>query len=185
MQKNYSKKFSSLIKRLRFYRKRKNWITPGKGYCGYQNTFDNYYKICSVVKMNGIITHFDRLSANIHDIKYLIQINDYYPGYAHQEDSAYLREPLQWELFKKNRLLTKMPMRRNQKKSLKQPVIFRDLKKFMETVVYQFPIQENDAKKFWSLLVWIRSIRTSLALLQYLNKLHFHNELNLVKYSLL
>jgi len=104
-------------------------------------------------------------------------------------DKAYLSDPLQLELFEDHRLLLHTPMRANQKNYRKQPVLFRRMRKRIETIFSQFcdqfQIQRTYAKSFAGLDIRILAKITAFTLLQFLNKYEFNNPLNQVKHTLI
>jgi len=161
---------------------------PDHGYCASQNQKYYGYKFHATSTIDGVITHFTITKAHVHDIEYLQEIRDFYPGCTILGDRAYLSDPLQLELFENDRLMLITPMRRNQRNYRKQPSLFRRLRKRIETVFSQFcdqfQIQKNYAKTFLGLATRILSKITAFTLLQYLNKYKFKNKLNHVKHVL-
>jgi len=162
---------------------------PNFGYCAAQNQIYFGYKLHGVCTVNGVITSFDISPANVHDIEYLNDIREHYPGCLLLGDKAYLSDPLQLELFQEDHLLLKTPLRANQKNYRKQPAVFRKARKRIETVFSQFcdqfRIQKNYAKTFWGFATRILAKITGFTLLQYLNKYSSNNQLNHVKHALI
>jgi hypothetical protein len=96
---------------------------------------------------------------------------------------------MQLELFENHNLILKTPMRTNQKNYVKQPAVFRKVRKRIETAFSQFcdqfNIRKNYAKTFHGLATRILAKITAFTLLQFLNKYVFHNNMNHVKHALL
>ena len=125
---------------------------PAFGYCAVHSRHYYGYKIHGVCTMNGVITSFDLAPANVADIHDLQDIKHQYSGCLLLGDKGYLSAPLQTKLFQKNRLLLKTPMRWNQTNFMKQPAVFRKVRKQIETIFSQwcdhFLIRRNYAKTF-------------------------------------
>lgn len=162
---------------------------PSYGYCAAQDNTYFGYKLHGISTVKGVITSFDLSKAKAHDIEYLQDIRERYPGCLFLGDKAYLSEPLQLELFDDHKLLLKTPMRLNQKAYRKQPAVFRRVRKRIETVFSQFcdqfQIQKNYAKTFQGFATRILAKITGFTLLQYLNKYELGNQLNHVKHALI
>jgi hypothetical protein len=139
--------------------------------------------------VNGVITSFDLAPANVADIHYLQDIKHQYSGCLLLGDKGYLSAPLQTELFQENRLLLKTPMRWNQANFMKQPAVFRKVRKRIETIFsqwcYHFLIRRNYAKTFKGLATRILSKITAFTLLQYVNKIIMRRPLNHDKHALI
>ena len=162
---------------------------PSYGYCPAQNHTYFGYKLHGVSTVDGIITSFDLSKAKMHDIEYLKDIRDHYAGSILLGDRAYLSDPLQLELFQNHNLILKTPMRTNQKNYKKQPVVFRKVRKRIETIFSQFcdqfKIQKNYAKSFSDLATRILAKITGYTMLQYLNKYSLNKQLCHVKHAIL
>ena len=163
--------------------------SPSYGFCAAQNSYYYGYKLHGVTTVNGVITSFDLSKAEVADIHYLNDIKDQYAGCLLLGDKAYLSDPMQLELFENHNLILKTPMRTNQKNYVKQPAVFRKVRKRIETAFSQFcdqfKIQKNYAKTFQGLATRILAKITAFTLLQFLNKYVFHNNMNHVKHALL
>lgn len=162
--------------------------SPSFGYCAAQQQTYFGYKLHGVCTIDGVITDFDLSKANMADIHYLNDIRETYSNCLLLGDKGYLSNELQTELFEKNRLLLKTPMRSNQKDFRKQPVVFRKVRKRIETIFSQFcdqfMIRRNYAKSFQGLSTRILSKITAFTLLQYINKFLTNRPLNHVKHAL-
>ncbi|MBN4081215.1 IS982 family transposase [Caldithrix abyssi] len=158
------------------------------GFCAAQQQTYYGYKLHGVCTMGGVITDFDLSKANMADIHYLNDIRDQYHDCILLGDKGYLSNELQTELFEKNRLLLKTPMRSNQKQFKKQPAVFRRVRKRIETIFSQlcdqFMIRRNYAKTFIGLATRVLSKITAFTLLQYINKFITNRPLNHVKHAL-
>jgi hypothetical protein len=178
----------SRAKRIRIC-KQSYQTAPEFGYCAAQNETFYGYKLHLVTSTHGVITHFDLSKANIADIHFLKDIKSYYPGSTLLGDRAYLSDPMQTELFEQNNLLINTPIRINQKKYVKQPVIFRKTRKRIETIFSQLcdflSVQQNYAKTFEGLMTRILAKITSFTLIQFLNKTSLNRKLCHVKHALL
>jgi hypothetical protein len=163
--------------------------SPSYGFCAAQNSYYYGYKLHGVTTVNGVITSFDLSKAEVADIHYLNDIKDQYAGCLLLGDKAYLSDPMQLELFENHNLILKTPMRTNQKNYVKQPAVFRKVRKRIETAFSQFcdqfNIRKNYAKTFQGLATRILAKITAFTLLQFLNKYVFHNNMNHVKHALL
>lgn len=163
----------SRAKRLKICRETFESI-PDYGFCAAQNLTYFGYKLHGITSVNGVITDFDLSKASIADIHFLNDIRDKYAGCLILGDKAYLSDPMQTSLFEEHRLLLKTPMRANQKDYVKQPAVFRKVRKRIETffsqLYDQFKIDRNYAKSFAGLATRILSKITGYTLLQFLNK---------------
>jgi len=163
--------------------------SPAFGYCAAQQQTYYGYKLHGVCTMGGVITDFDLSKANMADIHYLNDIRDSYYDCTLLGDKGYLSDALQTELFEKNNLLLKTPMRSNQKRFRKQPAVYRKVRKRIETIFSQlcdqFMIRRNYAKTFIGLATRILSKITAFTLLQYINKFITGRPLNHVKHALI
>ena len=159
------------------------------GFCAAQKQTYFGYKLHGVCTMGGVITDFDLSKANMSDIHYVNDIRNQYHDCILLGDKGYLSNELQTELFEKNRLLLKTPMRSNQKHFKKQPAVFRKVRKRIETIFSQlcdqFMIRRNYAKSFIGLATRILSKITAFTLLQYINKFITNRPLNHVKHALI
>ncbi|HES59233.1 MAG TPA: IS982 family transposase [Caldithrix sp.] len=165
---------------------------PDYGFCAAQNTTYYGYKLHGLTSVNGVITDFDLSKASAADIHFLNDIKEKYTGCLILGDKAYLSDPRQTSLFEENRLLLKTPMRANQKDYVKQPAVFRKVRKRIETffsqLYDQFKINRNYAKSFSGLATRILSKITGYTLLQFLNKFELkvdNSELCKVKHVLI
>jgi hypothetical protein len=158
---------------------------PAFGHCAVHNRTYYGYKIHGVCTLKGVITSFDLSPANVADIRYLQDIKYQYSHCLLLGDKGYLSETLQTELFERNRLLLKTPMRVNQTNYMRQPAVFRKVRKRIETVFSQlcdqFLIRRNYAKTFKGLATRILSKITAFTLLQYVNEFIMRRPLNHVK----
>jgi hypothetical protein len=163
--------------------------SPSYGFCAAQNSYYYGYKLHGVTTVNGIISSFDLSKAEVADIHYLNDIKDQYSGCMLLGDKAYLSDPMQLELFEDHNLILKTPMRANQKNYVKQPAVFRKVRKRIETAFSQFcdqfKIQKNYAKTFHGLATRILAKITGFTFLQFLNKYVFDKNMNHVKHALL
>lgn len=163
--------------------------SPSFGFCAAQKQTYFGYKLHGVCTMGGVITDFDLSKANMSDIHYVNDIRNQYHDCILLGDKGYLSNELQTELFEKNRLLLKTPMRSNQKHFKKQPAVFRKVRKRIETIFSQlcdqFMIRRNYAKSFIGLATRILSKITAFTLLQYINKFITNRPLNHVKHALI
>jgi len=162
---------------------------PAFGYCAAQQQTYYGYKLHGVCTMGGVITDFDLSKANVADIHYLNDLRSQYHDCTLLGDKGYLSDELQTELFEKNRLLLNTPMRSNQKHFIRQPSVFRKVRKRIETIFSQlcdqFMIRRNYAKTFHGFATRILSKITAFTLLQYINKFITGRPLNHVKHALI
>ena len=153
---------------------KEQWETaPSFGRCPAQKMTFLGYKLHSVASQAGVITSYDLSKAETADIHYLQDIKHLYPGCLLLADRAYLSHKMQLDLFDDNRLILKTPMRRNQKNYMKQPAVFRKVRKRIETnfsqLVDQFSIQKNYAKSFSGFSTRIIAKITAFTVSQYIN----------------
>lgn len=162
---------------------------PDFGFCAAQNLTFYGYKLHGISSLEGVITHFDLSKAQVADIHFLNDVKEQYSDCLLLGDKAYLSNPMQTELFQDYGLLLNTPKRINQKDYVKQPAIFRKVRKRIETIFSQlcdqFKIQQNYAKTFYGLATRILAKITGYTLLQYLNKYSFNNQLCHVKHTIL
>jgi hypothetical protein len=162
---------------------------PDFGFCAAQNLPFYGYKLHSISSLDGVITHFDLTKAQVADIHFLKDVKDQYKNCLLLGDKAYLSNPMQTELFQDYKLLLNTPKRINQKNYVKQPVLFRKVRKRIETIFSQlcdqFQIQQNYAKSFYGLATRILAKITGYTMLQYLNKYSLNNQLCHVKHAIL
>jgi hypothetical protein len=154
--------------------------TPDYGFCAAQDTTYFGYKLHSISSVNGVITDFDLSKASTADIHFLNDVKEKYPNCLFLGDKAYLSDSLQTSLFEEQGLLLKTPMRMNQKNYIKQPAVFRKVRKRIETffsqLYDQFKINRNYAKSFTGLATRILSKITGYTLLQFINKFHLNTD---------
>ena len=160
---------------------------PEYGYCAAQNAHYFGYKFHGVCSLKGVVTNFDLSKANHADIKYLRDIEPYYADCLMLGDKAYLDSEYQLELFETKGIRLNTPMRSNQKNYRKQPVLFRKVRKRIETIfsqlVDQFLIRINYAKTFIGLATRVLSKITAFTLLQFINSTK-NKPLNHIKHAL-
>ena len=163
--------------------------SPGYGFCAAQNQTYFGYKLHGVSSLSGVITSFELTKAESADIHYLNEIKYQYQGCTILGDRAYLSNPLQTELFEQYQLLLNTPMRKNQKNYIKQPFVFRKVRKRIETMFSQFcdqfKIQKNYAKSFNGLATRLLAKITAFTLLQFINFFELDRNLNHVKHTLI
>ena len=150
------------------------YSVPDYGFCAAQNTTYYGYKLHSISSVSGVITDFDISKASIADIHFLNDVKKKYADCLVLGDKAYLSDPMQISLFDEYGLLLKTPKRINQKDYIKQPAVFRKVRKRIETFFSQlhdqFKITRNYAKSFLGLSTRILSKITGYTLLQFINK---------------
>lgn len=155
---------------------------PDYGFCAAGNMTYFGYKLHGITSVNGVITDFDLSKASLADIHFLNDVREKYAGCLILGDKAYLSNPMQTELFEEHALLLKTPKRINQKDYIKQPSVFRKVRKRIETffsqLFDQFKIDRNYAKSFTGFATRILSKITGYTLLQFLNKFELKNEIN-------
>lgn len=147
---------------------------PDYGFCAAQNITYYGYKLHGITSVNGVITDFDLSKASISDIHFLNDVKEKYTGCLILGDKAYLSDPMQTSLFEDYGLLLETPKRINQKDYIKQPAVFRKVRKRIETffsqLYDQFKINRNYAKSFIGLATRILSKIAGYTLLQFINK---------------
>jgi len=154
---------------------------PDYGFCASQNMTYYGYKLHGITSVTGVITDFDLSTASKADIHFLDDIKDKYIDCLILGDKAYLSNPMQTELFEKYNLLIKTPKRINQKDYVRQPAVFRRVRKrienFFSQMHDQFKINRNYARSFKGLATRILSKITGYTVLQFINKFELKNDI--------
>jgi len=160
---------------------------PAYGFCAAQNIHYFGYKFHAVCSVSGVVKNFDLSKANHHDIKYLEDIRELFPGTELLGDLGYRSGPLQLELFEVNDIELITPMRSNEKNYQPQNPLNRRQRKRIETMFSQFidflNLTKNYAKSFVGLAARILTKITSFTILQYFNILN-GRPLNHVKHAI-
>ena len=126
--------------------------SPEFGYCAAQRTTFFGYKLHALCGINGVFRNIDLSKGNIADIHYLQDIRQYLSHCKVLGDKAYLSAEIQQDLFETQHIQLYTPNRSNQPDYKKYPVIFRKLRKRIETLFSQlcdqFMLKRNYAKSF-------------------------------------
>lgn len=161
---------------------------PDKGYSAVNKTYFYGYKLHLLTSVNGIFHSMDLTKASVHDIHYLRQVK--YSGLKDctlLADKGYLSATHQLDLFTSCQVNLRTPNRANQTDYKPYPIIFRKVRKRIETLFAQlcdqFMLKRNYAKTILGLSVRILSKITAVTLLQYMNKKN-DKPLNHLKYAL-
>lgn len=150
---------------------------PDKGYSAVNGQYFIGYKLHLVISLKGVCFSMDLSKASVHDLQYLNDIkmrgmnNCTLIG-----DTGYLSSEQQTDLFAKQRIKLKTPMRCNQKDFRPFPFIFKKSRKRIETLFSQLcdqmMIKRNYAKTFNGLatrMVCKMTATTALQLINYEN----------------
>jgi penicillin-binding protein-related factor A (putative recombinase) len=161
---------------------------PDKGFSSVSKSYYYGYKLHLVTSMNGIFYSMDLSKASVHDVHYLTDIkNSGLNNCLLLADKGYLSSTYQLDLFSFCHVELQTPKRANQNDYKPYPVIFRRIRKRIETLFAQlcdqFMLKRNYAKSILGLSVRILSKITAVTLLQYIN-LKNDKPLNHLKYAL-
>lgn len=161
---------------------------PDKGFSAVSKSYFYGYKLHLVASKRGIFHCMDLTKASVHDVHYLSEVK--YSGLSNctlVADKGYLSSSQQLDLFTSCQVKLQTPRRSNQKDYKPFPVIFRKLRKRIETLFAQlcdqFMLKRNYAKSVLGLSVRILSKITAVTLLQYMNVKN-DKPLNHLKYAL-
>jgi len=161
---------------------------PDKGYSTVSKSYFYGYKLHLLASMRGIFHSMDLSKASIHDIHYLSQVKR--SGLSNctlLADKGYLSSTQQLDLFTSCHVDLQTPLRANQKDYKPFAVIFRRVRRRIETLFAQlcdqFMIKRNYAKTVLGLSVRILCKITAVTLLQFIN-LKNEKPLNHLKYAL-
>lgn len=161
---------------------------PDKGFSAVNKSYYYGYKLHVVTSMRGVFHSMDLTKASVHDIHYLSDIKQ--SGLSNctlLADKGYLSSTHQLDLFNSCNVELQTPKRANQKDYQPFPVIFKKVRKRIETLFAQlcdqFMLKRNYAKSVLGLSVRILSKITAVTLLQFIN-LKNDKPLNHLKYAL-
>jgi IS5 family transposase len=161
---------------------------PDKGFSAVSKSYYYGYKLHLVASKQGVFHSMDLTKASVHDVHYLSQVK--HSGLNNctlVADKGYLSAAHQIDLFTWSKVELQTPKRSNQKDYAPFPVIFRKLRKRIETLFAQlcdqFLLKRNYAKSVLGLSVRILSKITAVTLLQLIN-LKNDKPLNHLKYAL-
>lgn len=160
---------------------------PDFGYCASQRTTFFGYKLHALCGVDGIFRKIDLSKGSIADIHYLQDVRQYLTDCTLLGDKGYLNAQIQQDLFDTNRIKLYTPKRSNQRGYQKYPVVFRRLRKRIETLFSQlcdqFMMKRNYAKSFSGIAVRVLSKIVSLTIAQYFNKFVTKRPINEIKYA--
>lgn len=161
--------------------------SPDFGYCAAQRTTFYGYKLHALCGIEGVVTKVDLSKGSVSDIHYLQDVRQNLSNCKILGDKGYLSAELQQDLFETQRIELYTPKRSNQPDYKKYPVIFRKLRKRIETLFSQlcdqFMLKRNYAKSFIGVAARILSKIVSLSVAQYFNKFINYKPLNEIKYA--
>ena len=160
--------------------------SPDFGYCAAQRTTFFGYKLHALCGIEGVVTKVDLSKGSLADIHYLQDIRQYLFNCKLLGDKAYLSAEIQQDLFETQGIELYTPKRSNQPDYKKYPVLFRKLRKRIETLFSQlcdqFMLKRNYAKSFVGVAARVLSKIVSLTVAQYFNKFVTNRPLNEIKY---
>ena len=138
--------------------------------------------------LNGAITMYDLVPANVHDSVYLNDVREKLNNCFLIGDKAYDSAPLQLSLFKENNIRLFAPKRNYSDVENKFPHQLKLMRKRVETTFSQlcdqFHIRRNYAKSFNGFASRIIVKITAFSLLQYLNTFINNKPQNQIKHAL-
>lgn len=161
---------------------------PDKGYSAVNKTYFYGYKLHLLASVRGAFHSMDLTKASVHDVHYLHQVKQSgLTSCTLLADKGYLSATHQLDLFTSCQVNLQTPFRANQKDYKPYPIIFRKVRKRIETLFAQlcdqFMLKRNYAKTLLGLSVRILSKITGVTLLQFMN-LKNDKPLNHLKYAL-
>lgn len=161
---------------------------PDKGYSAVNKTYYYGYKLHLLTSVKGVYHSMDLTKASVHDVHYLQDIKQSGLNTCTLlADRGYLSANHQLDLFTSCQVNLQTPYRANQKDYKPYPVIYRRVRKRIETLFAQlcdqFMLKRNYAKTLLGLSVRILSKITAVTLLQFMN-LKNDKPLNHLKYAL-
>lgn len=158
---------------------------PEKGFCASQNMWFYGYKLHGTCSISGVFHSLEITKANIHDVTYLPEVKQQLSDCVLLGDKGYISATQQLDLFYSANIRLETPMRSNQKDFVKQPFIFRKVRKRIETLFSQlcdqFLIRRNYAKSFEGFKTRILSKITALTIVQFINRFVFDRNINNIK----
>ena len=161
---------------------------PDKGYSAVNKTWFYGYKLHLLTSVNGVFQSMELTKASVHDVHYLSSVK--HSGLNNcvlLADKGYLSSSQQLDLFTSCNIKLETPNRSNQLSFSKYPIVFRRLRKRIETLFSQlcdqFMLKRNYAKTLVGLSVRILTKITSVTLLQYINSKN-EKPINHLKYAL-
>jgi len=161
---------------------------PDKGYSAVNKSYFYGYKLHLLTSVKGIFQSMDLSKASVHDVHYLPQVKQSGLKYCTLlADKGYLSATHQLDLFTSCQVNLQTPLRSNQKDYKPYPIIYKRVRKRIETLFAQlcdqFMLKRNYAKTVLGLSVRILSKITAVTLLQFMN-LKNEKPLNHLKYAL-
>jgi hypothetical protein len=164
------------------------YALPSKGYCASQKTYYFGYKLHGICSLSGVIQSIDITTASVHDIHLMKDVKMTYSKCTLLGDMGYLSADIQLNLFESAQIKLQTPMRKNQKKYVQQPYVFKKGRKRIETLFSQmcdqFRIRSNYAKSFIGYSTRILSKITAITVIQHLNRFVFNRPINQLKVNL-
>jgi hypothetical protein len=168
---------------------RENFETaPDKGYSAVNKAWYYGYKLHLVTSVNGVFSSMEMTKASVHDIHFLNEVK-------HSDlidctliaDKGYISEPIQLDLFTTCQIRLETPKRSNQHNKERFPIIFKRVRKRIETLFAQLcdqlMLKRNYAKSRKGLAIRLLCKITAVTILQYLNYSN-NKPLNHLKYAL-
>lgn len=160
---------------------------PDYGYCAAQRNTYFGYKLHALCGVSGVFKSLDLSKASIFDVHYLQNVRENISDCILLGDKGYLGKESQLDLFNHAGVRLFTPKRRNQHDYHKYPIVFRRLRKRIETIFSQlcdqFMIQRNYAKSFSGLATRIITKIVAFTAAQYANKFFNNKNINNVKYA--
>jgi len=147
---------------------------PDKGYSAVNKNYFYGYKLHLLTSVRGIFHSMDLTKASVHDVHYLSEVKQSGPiTCTLLADKGYLSATHQLDLFTSCQVNLQTPLRSNQKDYKPYPIIYRKVRKRIETLFAQlcdqFMLKRNYAKTLLGLSVRILSKITGVTLLQFMN----------------
>jgi len=161
---------------------------PDKGFSAVNKSYYYGYKLHLLTSVKGIFHSMDLSKASIHDVHYLTDVkHSGLNSCVLLADKGYLSATHQLDLFTSCQVNLQTPKRSNQKDYKQYPIIYKRVRKRIETLFAQlcdqFMLKRNYAKTLLGLSVRILTKITAVTLLQFMN-LKNDKPLNHLKYAL-
>lgn len=161
---------------------------PAWGYCASQGIHYYGYKLHAVCGISGVIHSYDMTAANVHDIRYLKDVQWEYHDCMILGDKGYLSAEVQQDLFNVAKITLEVPYRLNQKNWRPPTWAYKKFRKRIETIFSQlndqFMMIRNYAKQPLGLFTRTAAKVSALTVLQYVNYIA-HRKIGQVKYALI
>ncbi len=112
-------------------------LAPQWGYCASQGIHYYGYKLHAICGISGVIHSYDMTAANVHDLRYLNDVQWEYYDCMLLGDKGYLSAEIQQNLFDTANINLEIPYRLNQKNWRPPTWAYKKSRKRIETLFSQ------------------------------------------------